>query len=320
MSPHRPDTEVLAVPTGQVPLRTRYRRNAQLLAMFALPLAFFLVFHYVPMFGALIAFKDFKISEGIFGSDWVGLDNFRKLFASPEFPRALRNTLVISALRLSVGFVAPIVLALMLNEVRKAWYKRTVQTLTYLPYFLSWVILGGIFKLLFAHDGPINAFVGWIANDPQAGVEFLSSNAWFVFVLIVTGIWQSVGYGAVIYLAALAGINPQLYEAAMVDGAGRWKQTVHITLPALVPTIITLFILNVGHILNAGFDQIYNMYSPVVREWSDIIDTYVLRRLTQADFSLATAAGLFKSVFGLIMVVTVNALAKRMSGGEHGVW
>jgi putative aldouronate transport system permease protein len=295
----------------------RYVRNRQLLLMMVPALAFFIVFHYEPMYGAIIAFKDFRITQGIFGSDWTGWDNFAKLFSSDDFPRALRNTVIISLLRLTFGFFAPIILALLLNEVRIAWYKRTVQTLTYLPYFLSWVILGGIFKMLFSNSGPLNGIITSLGGDP---VDFLSSNGWFIFVLIVTGIWQSVGYGAVIYLAALAGIDPQLYEAAMIDGAGRWKQTLHITLPCLVPTIITLFILNVGHILNAGFYQIYNMYNPLVYQWSDIIDTYVLRRLTTMDFSLATAAGLFKSVVGLMMVVLVNSFARRASGGEYGIW
>ncbi len=295
----------------------RYVRNRQLLLMMVPALAFFVVFHYVPMYGAIIAFKDFRITQGIFGSNWTGWDNFAKLFSSDDFPRALRNTVIISLLRLTFGFFAPIILALLLNEVRIAWYKRTVQTLTYLPYFLSWVILGGIFKMLFSNSGPLNGIITSLGGDP---VDFLSSNGWFIFVLIATGIWQSVGYGAVIYLAALAGIDPQLYEAAMIDGAGRWKQTLHITLPCLVPTIITLFILNVGHILNAGFYQIYNMYNPLVYQWSDIIDTYVLRRLTTMDFSLATAAGLFKSVVGLMMVVLVNSFARRASGGEYGIW
>ena len=205
----------------------------------------------------------------------------------------------------------------MLNEVRMNAYKRTVQTITYLPFFFSWVVLGGIFAMLFNTEGPINAIIIALGGDP---VTFLTSDGWFLTIIIVTGIWQTVGYGSVIYLAALSGISPTLYEAAMVDGAGRWKQTLHITLPSLVPTMITLLILNLGRILNAGFDQIYNMQTPLVYDVSDIIGTYVLRRLTTMDVGLATAADMFKSVVGLILVVGVNAFAKRVSEGEQGVW
>jgi len=208
-------------------------------------------------------------------------------------------------------------LALMLNEVRVSWYKRTVQTVTYIPYFLSWVILGGIFLMIFAQNGPANQIAYLFGVDP---IEFLTDDFWFIVVVIATGIWQAAGYGAVIYLAALSGISPDLYEAAVVDGAGRWKQTVHITIPGLIPTIITLFILNLGHVLNAGFDQIYNMYNPMVYDAADIIDTYVLRRIVLMDFGLATGAGLFKSVVGLVMVVLANWIARRVSGGEQGIW
>ena len=294
-----------------------WRRHKGLILMILPCLAFFAVFHYTPMTGVIIAFKDFTMSKGILGSPGVGFDNFRRLFASSDFPNALRNTIVISLLRLTFGFFAPIILALMLNEVRVSWYKRTIQTVTYIPHFLSWVILGGIFLMMFSLRGPVNMAINSVGFG---SVEFLTKDAWFLFTLIVTGIWQAAGYGAVIYLAALAGISPDLYEAAVVDGAGRWRQTVHVTLPCLVPTIITLFILNLGHILNAGFDQIYNMYNPIVYGAADIIDTYVLRRLMTMDFGLATAAGLFKSVAGLILVVAVNSVARRASEGELGIY
>jgi putative aldouronate transport system permease protein len=229
----------------------------------------------------------------------------------------LRNTVTISLLRLCFGFFAPIALALMLNEVRVSWFKRTIQTVTYIPFFLSWVILGGIFLIMFAQNGPVNQLAMMVGIEP---VEFLTNDFWFIVVIIVTGIWQAAGYGAVIYLAALSGISPDLYEAAVVDGAGRWNQTWHITIPGLVPTIVTLFILNLGHVLNAGFDQIYNMYNPMVFDAADIIDTYVLRRIVLMDFGLATGAGLFKSVIGLLMVVLANSLARRATGGEQGIW
>ena len=296
---------------------TQYRRHKGLLLLVAPGLAFFLVFNYLPMFGLVLAFKEFRLSAGILGSEWSGLENFSRLFGGADFPNALRNTVTISLLRLLFGFFAPIALALMLNEIRVSWYKRTVQTVTYIPYFLSWVILGGIFLMIFSQSGPANQITQIFGISP---IEFLTNDFWFIVVVIVTGIWQAAGYGAVIYLAALAGISPDLYEAAVVDGAGRWKQTLHITIPGLVPTIITLFILNLGHVLNAGFDQIYNMYNPMVYDAADIIDTYVLRRIVLMDFGLATGAGLFKSVVGLLMVVLANSLARRLSGGEQGIW
>ena len=296
---------------------TQYRRHKGLLLLVAPGLAFFLVFNYLPMFGLVLAFKEFRLSAGILGSEWSGLENFSRLFGGADFPNALRNTVTISLLRLLFGFFAPIALALMLNEIRVSWYKRTVQTVTYIPYFLSWVILGGLFLMIFSQSGPANQISQLFGVSP---IEFLTNDFWFIVVVIVTGIWQAAGYGAVIYLAALAGISPDLYEAAVVDGAGRWKQTLHITIPGLVPTIITLFILNLGHVLNAGFDQIYNMYNPMVYDAADIIDTYVLRRIVLMDFGLATGAGLFKSVVGLLMVVLANSLARRLSGGEQGIW
>ena len=294
-----------------------YRKHKGLLLLVAPGLLFFLIFNYLPMFGLAIAFKDFRLDAGILGSEWSGLENFTRLFGGADFPNALRNTITISVLRLVFGFFAPIALALMLNEVRISWYKRTVQTVTYIPYFLSWVILGGIFLMIFAQNGPANQIAYLFGVDP---IEFLTDDFWFIVVVIATGIWQAAGYGAVIYLAALSGISPDLYEAAVVDGAGRWKQTVHITIPGLIPTIITLFILNLGHVLNAGFDQIYNMYNPMVYDAADIIDTYVLRRIVLMDFGLATGAGLFKSVVGLVMVVLANWSARRVSGGEQGIW
>ena len=285
--------------------------------MVAPVLAFFVVFYYGPMVGLILAFKDYSLSQGIFHSPWIGIGNFARLFNSADFPLAIRNTLVISALRLAFGFFAPIVLALLLNECRVAWFRRSVQTLTYLPYFFSWVVLGGIFLMLLGGDGPVNALVKSVGHSP---INFLSEPVWFVIVLIATGVWQSAGYGAVIYLAALAGIDSSLYEAASLDGAGRWDLVRSVTLPSLSPTIVVLLILGLGSVLNAGFDQIYNMYNPVVYSVSDIVDTYVLRRMIEMDFGLATAAGLFKSIVGLVLVVLANSLARRATGGEQGIW
>ncbi|MCE5326353.1 MAG: ABC transporter permease subunit [Planctomycetaceae bacterium] len=294
-----------------------YRRHAGLIRMIALPLAVFVLFNYVPMVGLIIAFKNFAMKDGMLASQWVGLENFYRLFSGPEFLRALRNTVIISVLRLGFGFFVPVILALMLNELRLTLLKKSVQTLTYVPYFFSWVILGGIFIMMLTGGGPIDSAV----RSAGAGrVEFLSDPVWFVVVLVATGIWQGAGHAAVIYLAALATIDPNLYEAAAVDGASRWRQTLHVTLPCLVPTMIVLFILSLGGILSAGFDQIFNMYNPSVYVSADIIDTYVLRRLIAMDFSLATAAGMFKSVVGMVLIVAANWGARRMSRGEQGIW
>jgi putative aldouronate transport system permease protein len=296
----------------------RYYRNRRgLIALIIVPLAFFIVFNYVPMLGMIIAFKDFIMTKGVLSSPWVGLENFERLFGSPEFPRVLWNTITISFLRLGFGFFAPIMLALMLNELRLGILRRAFQTITYLPYFFSWVILAGIFLMLLSGGGPINSLLRMAGGSP---ISFLANDYWFITILVITGIWQSAGYGAVIYLAALSGIDPHLYEAAAMDGAGRWRQTLHITLPCLTPTIVVLLVLNLGHVLNAGFDQIYNMYNPMVYDVSDIIDTYVLRRLYAMDYSLATAAGMFKSVVGLVLVGGANWIAHRASRGEHGIW
>lgn len=280
-------------------------------------IGYFLVFKYLPMLGQIIAFKNYIIVDGIFGSEWVGLDNFRRLFGGGDFLKVLRNTLTISILRMTFGFFAPIVFALLLNELRLQLYKRTIQTFSYLPHFFSWVILGGMFMMIFSGNGPVNHLVKLAGGD---AIPFLTKDHWFIGILICTGIWQGAGYGAIIYLAALSGINPDMYEAASIDGAGRWKQTIHITIPSLIPTIVTLFILNIGAILTAGFDQIYNMYNPMVYDVADIIETYVLRQMIEMDFSIATAAGLFKGVVGLILVVLANSFAKRISGGEQGVF
>jgi putative aldouronate transport system permease protein len=285
--------------------------------MAAFIVAYFGLFHYVPMLGLSVAFKDFVMSEGILGSSWIGLTNFEYIFDNVYFLRALRNTLVLSLLRLIFGFFAPVVLALLLNEVRVSGYKKAVQSLTYVPHFLSWVILGGIFIMLFSQSGPVNWAIQSAGGSP---VGFLTDDAWFVALLVFTGIWKTAGFGAVIYLAALAGISPSLYEAAVVDGANRWQQTVHITLPCLAPTMIVLLILNLGRILDAGFDQIYNMYNPLVYDVSDILDTYVLTRMMNYEIGIATAAGMFKSVVGMILVLMANFVSRKASGGEQGVW
>jgi len=295
----------------------QYRKNKELFILFLPVLVFYIIFCYIPMGGIVIAFKDYKLMQGIWGSPWVGLDNFKELFSTPTFYEILGNTIWISILRLVIGFPAPIILALLLNEVKHNDYKKVVQTVSYLPHFLSWVILAGVFQqLLSPSTGAVNAILGKLGISP---VFFLGDPNWFIFTIIITGVWQGVGWGTVIYLAAISGIDPQLYEAAMLDGAGRLKQVLYITIPSLVPTITIILILNTGGILNAGFDQIMNMYNEAVYEVGDIIDTYVYRRgLEGMQYSYSTAVNLFKNVIGLGFVLFTNNIAKRL--GDNSLW
>lgn len=295
----------------------QYRKNKELFILFLPVLVFYIVFCYIPMGGIVIAFKDYKLMQGIWGSPWAGIDNFRELFSTPSFYEILGNTVWISILRLVVGFPAPIILALLLNEVKHSGYKKVVQTVSYLPHFLSWVILAGVFQqLLSPSTGAVNAILEKLGISP---IFFLGDPKWFIFTIILTGVWQGVGWGTVIYLAAISGIDPQLYEAAMLDGAGRFKQVLYITIPSLIPTITIILILNTGGILNAGFDQIMNMYNEAVYKVGDIIDTYVYRRgLEGMQYSYSTAVNLFKNVIGLGFVLFTNKIAKRL--GDNSLW
>jgi putative aldouronate transport system permease protein len=297
--------------------RSRPKAGIGLLSMVAFLVVYFLIFQYTPMLGLILAFQNYLVSDGFLGSDWVGFQNFARLFSNQDFLVVVRNTITISVLRLGFGFFAPVLLALLLNEVRLMGARNAIQSICAIPHYISWVILGGIFLMLLSDLGPINDILAGLGM-PRIG--FLSDGPWFITTLVVTGIWQGIGYGAIIYLAALSGISQDYYEAAEIDGANRFQQILHVTLPALTPTMIVLFILNLGSILNAGFDQIYNMYNPSVFYVSDIIDTYVLRRIQTMEFSLGTAAGFFKSIVGLILIVAANSLARRMSGGEQGVY
>lgn len=285
--------------------------------MVAPGLVYYLIFRYGPLYGLVMAFQEYNIFEGIRGSTFVGLENFRTLFDNPEFGRIMRNTLVLSGLKLLFGMPPAILLALALNEVRVMWFKRFVQTVSYLPYFLSWVMIYGIlFALLSPGSGLINQ---WIRTAGGSPVPFLTDGTWFRAVLILSDIWKEVGWGAIIYLAALGGISPELYEAARVDGAGKFKQIWHISLPGISHVIVLLLILRLGQVLDAGFEQVYILYNSQVHDVADIIDTWVFRNgIEQMRYSLATAAGLFKSAVGLALVLVSNYLAKRWSG--QGLW
>ena len=287
--------------------------------MFIPVLLWFILFDYVPMHGILIAFEDFKIGKGVFGSKFVGFANFRKLFQSPTFLRAFVNTVVISALRIVTTFPAPIILALLLNEVRHKRFKKVAQTITYLPHFLSWVVLAGIFlQILSPTSGVVNEVLNALGFE---SVYFLGDPKWFRFTLIITGLWKEVGWSTVIYMAALTSIDMELYEAAELAGANRWQKCIHITLPCLMPIITIQLILTAGSIMNGGFDQIFNLYNDGVMKVGDIIDTYVYRKgLESMGYSFATAAGLFKNVISFAMVLLTNRASKRFTDGEYGLW
>ncbi|MEH7014337.1 ABC transporter permease subunit [Neobacillus niacini] len=270
------------------------------------------IYSYLPMVGTSIAFQRFIPTKGILGSPWIGWENFEYLFYMPDTKRIIVNTLVIASMKIVAGLVVPITVSLLLNEVRKNVFKKTFQTLVYLPHFLSWVILGGILiDLLSPSHGIVNQFLGLFGIGP---IFFLGDNNWFRFVLITSDVWKEFGFSTIIYLAALTGINPALYEAAELDGANRLKQTWHITLPGIMPIIILMATLSIGNVLNAGFDQIFNLYSAPVYETGDIIDTLVYRLgILQAQYGIATAVGLLKSVVSLILISCSYFLAYRFA-------
>lgn len=291
-------------------------RNRWLYFLLIPGILFFVIFKYIPMFGLKIAFMDYN-QYNPSASEWVGLKQFIKLFSKRSFLSVLRNTLVISSLKLLIGTPIPVILALMMNEMRNLKFKKVSQTLLYLPHFISWVILSGIIMtLLDADNGLITNVIQAITGER---IMVLTDKKWFVPMLIITDIYKGMGWGTILYFAAISGINPEMYEAASVDGAGRWRQVWNITLPCITPTIVIVFIMNCGNILNAGFDQIFMLYSSHVYDVADIIDTYVYRMgIINSDYSFSTAAGMFKSVVALILVLFVNQVAKKT--GNEGLF
>ena len=269
------------------------------------------LFSIVPMFGVIMAFQDFSPNRGFFRSDWVGLENFEYLMRLSEAKKVLVNTLIIAGGKLILNLLIPITFAILLNECRNLKYKKLVQTMVYLPHFISWVILANIISNIFGYDGVVNALFGLFGAEPQV---LLGNPELFRGILIGTDVWKEFGYGAVIYLAALTGIDPNLYEAAAIDGAGRWQLMRHITLPSLAPTIVLMCTLSLGNILNGGFDQVFNLYNASVYSTGDIIDTWVYRMgLVNIQYSLATCAGLLKSVVSLIMISVSYACAHKFA-------
>lgn len=271
------------------------------------------IFSYIPMYGVLMAFQDYNLFKGFFNSPWVGFKHFEMFFNSPDFWNIMRNTIVISGLKLLIGFPAPVILALMLNEIQQAWFKRTIQTISYLPHFLSWVIVGGfVFSILSTENGSLNILLQQlrIIGEP---INFLSIPEYFWGILIGTGVWKEIGFASVVYLAAIAGIDPHLYESASLDGANRFKQMFLITLPSIAPVIIIFMILAIGNILSAGFEDILILSNnPILKDVSDVIDTYVYRLgIMNNRFSYATAAGLFKAIISVALLTIANYTARR---------
>lgn len=291
-------------------MKKRLKREIPFHLMLLLPMLFLAVFSFAPLFGILMAFQDFIPAKGILQSRWVGLENFDFIFSLPSSRQIFANTIIISLGKLAAGIIVPVFFALLLNEIRVIAFKRTVQTIVYLPHFLSWVVLANVVSSILGFDGPINSLIQSMGHDP---ILFLGSNVWFRPVIILSDCWKEFGYGSIIYLSALTSIDPGLYESASLDGASRLQKIFYITLPMLVPTIVLMMALNLGNILNAGFDQIFNLYNPLVYETGDIIDTYVYRiGLIDMQYSLATAVGLIKSVIGFVLIMSSNLVSRKL--------
>lgn len=303
--------------TNRKSLASRSLLENKYLYLMLLPgLIYFLVYRYVPMFGLAIAFKKYYPARGFWDSQWVGLHYFLKIFRSPEIIRVIGNTLLISTYKILFAFPVPILLALMINEIRNMPFKKTVQTISYLPHFLSWVVFGEIIKVFLGADGAVNALLGLFGQGP---VYFLIDAGLFRGITVVTAILKNSGWGTIVYLASISTIDPQLYEAAYMDGANRLRRIGHITLPSIKGVITVMLILRVGHILDAGFEQIFVLYNEAVYSTGDIFGTYVYRvGLSQGEYSLATAVGLFKGLVGLFMIWGANRISKTL--GEEGVW
>jgi len=297
--------------------RFSFRRDAFLYLLLLLPVVYFVLFRYVPMYGVTIAFKDFNIFSGIWASDWNGWAQFQEIFSTREFYQVVRNTLVLNVLDLVVGFPFPLFLALVINEVRSRRYKKTVQTLIYLPHFLSWVIVGGLVLQVLAPDkGLVNIVLKSLG---MAQIDFLTNGPHWVATYVAVGIWQSAGWGTILFLAAMTGISPELYEAAEVDGASRWQRIWKITVPSLTPVIVLLFVLQVGRLTSISFDRPFILGNPLVNDYAQVISTYVYDvGLKSMRFNIATAVGLFQSLVGLVLLLLTNWMAER--NGQEGIY
>lgn len=292
-------------------------KDWQLYSLLVLPIAYYIIFKYLPMAGNIIAFRKYVPGGSMFGGKWLGLYYFKKFIFDANFWNIFGNTVRISLASLIFGFPMPIIFALLLNELTNRHFKRIVQTISYLPHFLSIVVVVGmITDVLSPSGGIINQLIKALSGKT---IPFMQESKYFTAIYVVSGIWQGLGWGAIIYLAALTGVNPELYEAAEIDGANRWQQTIHVTMPAIMPTVLVMFILNVGSLLNVGFEKIFLLYNPAIYDRADVLSTYLYRMAMQMNsFSYATAVGLFEAVIGLILVFGSNMASKRLSGS--GLW
>jgi len=299
---------------GKVTWRKAFAKDWRLYALAVLPLAYFLVFRYLPMAGNIIAFRRFVPGGSIFGETWVGLRYIETALNDPTFLKVFANTIALGGLTLMFSFPMPIILALLLNEVRNVRFKKFVQTTSYLPHFLSIVIIAGMIMQVVSMDGVINQLVRAVGGTP---VDYIQQSDWFRTIYVSSDVWQTMGWGTILYLAALTQIDENLYEAARIDGAGRWRQTLNVTIPGIAPTIITLLVLNLGSFLAVGFEKILLLYSPLTYDTADVISTYLYRvGLLSSNFSYATAIGLFESVVGLTLILSANAISRRVAGSS----
>jgi putative aldouronate transport system permease protein len=313
-----PNTSALSSAAQKKRLLLRIKRYIPLYIIFLPVFIYYIIFCYIPMGGIVIAFKHFTIMGGIFGSPWVGLENFERFFQNGDFWTVFKNTIVLAFYRILFGFPAPIIFALLLNEIRFGKYKRVIQTVSYLPHFISWVVVYGLLYNFFSADGFVNQIIKLVGGQQ---VLFLSMPKYFRALFVGSGIWKELGWGAIIYLASLASINTELYEAAMIDGANRFQRMWHITLPGIRSVISIMFVLSMGGLLSVSFEQVLVMINPSVSSVADVIDYYIysvgLKQIN--NFSYATAVGLFRSVLSLILVLVTNSIAKRIDE-EGAIW
>lgn len=301
---------------GKIKLGRHLRKEWMLYSFLIIPIIYYIIFKYVPMFGNIIAFRKYSGYPNIFGSRWVGFRYFEQFLKDPTFWRAFRNTLTLSITYLLFRFPITLTFALLLNEIRNVKWKKFVQTVSYLPHFISMVIIAGMIKELVSLNGPINAMIQSMGGEP---IAFIQEAKYFPAIYIISGIWQGLGWGTILYLAAMTGINTELYEAARVDGANRFQQAIHVTIPGIMPTIVTLLILDIGGIMGSNFEKIILLYLPSTYETADVISTLVYRMgVTGGNFSYATAIGLFEGVIGLILVTTANMISRKIT--EASLW
>ncbi len=293
-----------------------WKRNRSLYLMVLPVILFYILFHYKPMYGAIIAFQDYNPRQGVTGSEWVGFDQFRRFFTSPYFGRLVKNTLLLSVYGIIFGFPAPIILALLLNELRAKRFKKTVQTITYLPHFISLVVVTGIIKDFTQSTGLINDIIVMFGGERSSLIQ---NPALYRTIYIVSDIWQGIGWGSIIYLSALSGVDQQLYEAASIDGAGRWKQLIHVTLPGIAPTIVIMLIMRMGQLLGTGYEKTILLYNEATYETADVIASYIYRvGILERNWSYSTAIGLFNSVINLALLIATNKISRRVS--ETSLW